>query len=396
MGLVVSLGAILALLSVAIVVTAGLALRLASELDRAQALQAEAERQRRAAESFAAQAEGHRVEAAREAEGAAAISDFLESVLASAEPYVARHDASIADAVRWASERVDERFAGRPDLAAALHQRLASILYSRGELDASLEHARTAARLRENEERASDYLAEGNVLIEKGRYAEAETLLERAREMLEVQGSEGEQELLTALTSLGATLLYQGKYTEAELLLHRAWERRSELLGPEHPYTLTSLNNLANLLMKTGRESQALPLLRDLMEIQRRTLTTRHPNTILSIHNYADALRVLGQLEEAEGYFLEAIELDRRHLPTGHWFLGLHRSRYGELLEALGRPEEAEQELVNGHEILERALGADHDRTQRAVRALIGLHERRGDHARALEWRARLAAESPR
>ncbi len=373
--LVASAAAVVLLVTVAAIVNGRLALALAAEKEVAVAATQVARDQERAARASAERAE-------EEAAVASAIGGFLEDVLASAEPYVAPADTTVAEALSWATSRVDERFADRPQIAADVHARLASIRYGRGELADAEAEARTALALRRS-------LAEvdpvglavalgdiGTVLIDRGQLPEALQLLRESLGLFDVHADDADPRAATALTSLGALLYTKGEYDEAQPVMQRALTVRRAEHGPEHPYTLTALNNLANLYRKRGALAEATPLLREILEVSRRVLSNAHPNTITAAYNYADLLRELGQTAAAEALFREAIQLGTEHLPTGHWLLGLYRSRYGELLVTLGRPDEAERELTSGHEILARTLGQDHERTRRAAGALAELTDR--------------------
>jgi hypothetical protein len=106
---VTAVAAVVRLLVAATLVTGRQAFQLARQRDEALVLQRKADDERRAARAATLEAEQSRDEAARQAGIAEAVSGFLEDVLASAEPYLARQDASIADAVRFAAERVDKR-----------------------------------------------------------------------------------------------------------------------------------------------------------------------------------------------------------------------------------------------------------------------------------------------
>ena len=336
---------------------------------------------------------------ARERDEAQAVSGFLEDVLSSAELHVGGKDATIADAVRLAKDQADERFADRPELLAALRQRISSIHWSRGELDEAEAERRAALAASEeiaDEEplrRAAMLTSTGITLSSKGELDEAEQKLREAAELYRRHAELDDVERLTNLTGLGTLLLGRAKFAEAEPILREAFERRARVHGPEHSYTLIVRNNLANLLLQTERLSEAEAEMRALMEISRRTLAPSHPNAIQSIYNYAAVLHQLGRFAEAEPLFREVLALDVEHLPAGHWFFGLHRSRFGELLTALERWPEAEAELVAGHEVLATQLGPEHARTQRAVRALVTLYEGVGDPARAAELQARVVED---
>ena len=357
-GLVTSVASVVLLLTVATGVTARLALRLAAQRDDARSARQEAERQTGFAE---------------------AINSFLGDVLSAAEPGVGGRNASIADAIAAATEGVDERFAGQPALAAAVHAKLGKILFERGDPRAAGEQGRIAYEMLGALPGADPWaLANSAALVGQaaalsGDLDRALEVLGHALELIERHGLEEDALFGAVLNELGAALLARGRYDDAEPVLRRAYEIRLALYGPGHAETVTSQNNLAILFLKTERAAQAEPLLAQILDAWEQLGTPQHPNAITAVYNYADVSRELGRYERAEDYFLQALERGGQSLPEGHWLHGLHRSRYGELLLEMGRPDEAEPLLVDGHARLSRALGEDHERTRRVERALARL-----------------------
>jgi hypothetical protein len=75
--------------------------------------------------------------------------------------------------------------------------------------------------------------------------------------------------------------------------------------------------------------------------------------------------------------------------------------KYGLCLIALERFADAETALLEGQEILETALGPEHERTVEAISALIELYDAwheaepgKGYDAKAADWQAKLPAEN--
>jgi len=371
--LVTSVAGALVLLSAAGAVTVRLALRLARERDAA---------------------EGARREAVRQTELATSVSAFLGDLLSSAEPGVGGKDASVAESLSKAIARVDERFAGRPEHAAAVRAKLAKILYERGDPRAAGEVARVAYETLRDLPGADPWaLANSAALLGQSATAAGELdvaldVLEGALALLEEGAVEDDELFGAVLENLGAALLAEERYADAEPLLRRALEIRTALHGEGDARTLTSRNNLAILLLKSGRAAEAEPLLLAVLEAWERLGVPTHPNAITAAYNYAEVERQLGRFEAAQATFLEVLERGERGLPENHWLRSLHRSRYGELLLDLGRLDEAEPILVESHAKLSRLLGEDHERTRRAAEALARLRRLRDEPGSAPERRA--------
>jgi tetratricopeptide (TPR) repeat protein len=95
----------------------------------------------------------------------------------------------------------------------------------------------------------------GQLYTLQSRYAEAESLLQRAMMLWEAM----DREHLCAVGTLsGLAQLYarQGKYTEAESLFRRALAILEQWQGREHPDTLATARDYANLLEKMQREEE--------------------------------------------------------------------------------------------------------------------------------------------
>ncbi len=401
--LVASAAAIFVLLVAGVIVTSSLAVELARQRDQARRGQTDAENARavadeaRGAAEAARQAEAAaRIKAEREARIANAVGGFLEDIFSAGSPYIGRHDMTVAEALDIAAQRVGEKLAGEPEVAASVRQRLSDTYYSLGKLDAALEQARQSLahlELLDNPSPAvlvQGYSATAQVLLAKGDKVEAESLL-RAAGTLAAQALPADDPLrLTVMTNYGALLFSLGRYDEAEPLMRHTYEQRLALHGAEHPYTLTALNNLANVTKRAGHVDEGERLMRLNMERHRAAIGDRHPNTITGIYNYADLLRELGRYPESERLFSECVNLGIQHLPTGHWLIGLYRSGFGELLREMRRFDEAEPHLLEGYQILRQQLGAEHERTQRAARRIVTLYEDWDRPDAAAEWRARL------
>jgi tetratricopeptide (TPR) repeat protein len=75
-------------------------------------------------------------------------------------------------------------------------------------------------------------------------------------------------------------LLDQGKYNEAEKTLRAVVEVRSQLFGPEHPDTLRSQNRLAYAVWRQGRFKDAQTDFRQLVAVQEKVLGPDNPDTL--------------------------------------------------------------------------------------------------------------------
>ena len=187
----------------------------------------EARRQRRAAlEQMDAQAEVNRF--------------LTEDLLGAASPERSGRDATVLDLLQRASQRIDERFAGRPLVAASIHQAVGGALGELGEFDAAERHLERALALRrasmgaDSPDAVRTEITAASLLGRRERYAEARPVLEAAVTRARLFLGADAPELYTALNDLGVTLDSLGLPKDAEPVLMR---RSTDSGGSSEPRT---------------------------------------------------------------------------------------------------------------------------------------------------------------
>src|SRR5205085_2204362 len=96
----------------------------------------------------------------------------------------------------------------------------------------------------------------GHYLCDRGQYAQAESLLQRALALREqVLGLE-HPDTASTLNELAWLYYLQDKYTQAEQLVQPALARFERVLGSEHPEVAYTLNILAGVYMYEGKYAQ--------------------------------------------------------------------------------------------------------------------------------------------
>jgi ATP/maltotriose-dependent transcriptional regulator MalT len=117
--------------------------------------------------------------------------------------------------------------------------------------------------------------------------------------------------------------------------------------GEQARPTLTTMNNLGLLLVQDKRPAEGLPFLQD-------TLKGLQATT-----------------------------------PPDHWIIGASKTYVAQCLIELGRLDEAEKLLNESYGMLKEKMGEKHGRTREAAMELGKLWEKRGDAAKAAEWKER-------
>ncbi|MFH1418459.1 MAG: tetratricopeptide repeat protein, partial [Planctomycetota bacterium] len=241
----------------------------------------------------------------------------------------------------------------------------------------------------------------GALLKRMGRLSDAELYHREALEGYRRVLGDDHPDTLVSISSMGHLLKLMGKLANAEPYYREALQGQRRVLGDDDPRTLTSMNNMGSLLLAMGKFTEAEPYHREALEGKRRVLGDDHPDTLTSIHNMGGLLRDQGRLEEAEGLGEEAVRRARETMPMGHWITAAFLSEHARTLAAMERFAEAEAEMLEAHEMLVAALGAEHKRTIGLIKSLTDLYDAwhaaepaKGYDAKAAQWRKQLPATS--
>ena len=165
--------------------------------------------------------------------------------------------------------------------------------------------------------------------------------------------------------AMGAYLLERGQYALADPLLQKALELRRSLLGDEHEDIADSLDRAARSHELQGRYGEAEPLYQEALAMRKRLLGEEHPDVAQSLNNLAALYRDQGRYADAEPYLSEALRIWRQSLGNEHHLVGRGTENLGILYAAEGRTEEARSLYQQALAILEPKLGVEHAWTVR-------------------------------
>ncbi len=138
--------------------------------------------------------------------------------------------------------------------------------------------------------------AAGLYLRDRGQYAQAEPLLERALALRQQVLGPEHPETASTLNALAGLYILQGNYQQAEQLLQPALAGFERVLGPEHPEVATALNTLAAAYMYEGKYAQAEPLYQRALAMREQALGKSHPLVAESLNNLAVLYEYPGQV----------------------------------------------------------------------------------------------------
>ena len=226
----------------------------------------------------------------------------------------------------------------------------------------------------------------------QGRYDEAITFFERTLAGYEKHLGVNHPKTLTSVDNLARVHSSQGRYEEAEALCRRALVGKEKHLGTNHPNTLTSVSNLALVYTSQGRYEEAEALCRRAIVGKEKHLGTDHPNTLISVGNLALVYTLQGRYEEAEALCRRAIVGEEKHLGTDHPNTLISVGNLADLYGLQGRHEEAESLFQRALAGMEKCLGSDHPYTHTSMHCLTSLYEAQGRYDEADLLRARVSA----
>ena len=119
----------------------------------------------------------------------------------------------------------------------------------------------------------------GMVYSRRGRWQDADALLNSARELWRRTFGEEHAETLRTIDQLGDVCFRRGDFAEAETLLTKAFEARRRVLGPDHPDSLRSAVHVAELYREIGRSAEAESMFVETLATERKLFGDEHPDT---------------------------------------------------------------------------------------------------------------------
>ena len=387
--------------------------------------------------------------AENEAAKAQAVNRFMRETLSAASPFEQGIEVTVAEALDQATVRISESFTEQPGVEAEVRHTIGDTYNALGRYDEaeplletalemrtelagpdSPESIETMASLAQLAWRQADHdlaiargeeLLEarrrvygdpssdvavtldflGRVLIEAGRYEEAEKVVQEAFDMsLEVHGEQSVQtagcyqnmsvleetwrqdyvkaEELTrkeigirravqggdtmesagALNNLGIYIMLQGRLEDAAEIIEEANAAVRRLAGDRHPELAKGLENLGNVHFRLGNYDKTLALLAEVIEMRREVLGDDSPQVARGLTNLGAVYRVSGRLDLAEETLRDAVvRMERAYGPEHTDVASVHRT-LGLVLWKLGRLDDAETELRTAFTIAEAAFPA--------------------------------------
>jgi eukaryotic-like serine/threonine-protein kinase len=146
----------------------------------------------------------------------------------------------------------------------------------------------------------------GRVLIESGKYQEAIPVLNDA---VSTQSAADPQSFALANTmrALADAHLYLGRYAQADSLNQRALAMDRKIYGDAHPQVSDDLHNLSEIQELRGHYSEAERFDREALQIAERWYGKDHPDTASRMASLAGTLIYEGRFQEANQLLVPAL-----------------------------------------------------------------------------------------
>jgi tetratricopeptide (TPR) repeat protein len=197
-------------------------------------------------------------------------------------------------------------------------------LYLDGDYDQSAKVLRDAVdlarqRLDSTSALRSEALTDfANVLVQFGKYPEAEALCNEALLAERKSGQDASPLLAQTLDALGGAYFYSGDLAAAEAPYRESLRLREQTFGMHHALTALSLDDLGVVLYQSGRYDEALKVYQQALPIDREVYGAEHPEVATVLSNIGRAALMVGRVDDAEPLLRQALMMKEKFQGETH------------------------------------------------------------------------------
>ncbi len=316
--------------------------------------------------------------AQRESEKLEQVSDFLQRILAGANPLQSGgHEITVRQALDAAAARIEAELGSQPEIQAAVHATIGRAYHGAGLYEPAERHLRRSLELCAASraapaggtqasqpaavvESALTSIDLADLLRDRGRYVQAEQLYRTALQTISAQPGANDADVAAAQARLGSLLAHMGNFADAEWLLRESLATRRRLLGERHPDVTESLTDLAGMLMRKGASDESEAILTQTLATQRRWHGNEHPLVAETLNDLGALAYARGRHAEAEALYREALAMRRKLLGDQHPAVAGSLNDLAVLLRATGDVAAAESLHRQALDLRRRLLGGHH------------------------------------
>lgn len=200
----------------------------------------------------------------------------------------------------------------------------------------------------------------GALYCDQARYQQAESFYQRALAIREQKFGLNHSSVAEVLNNLGVLYWLQSEYDMAEPLFRRALAINEHVHGEFHPHVADCLSNLGVLSLNQREYVEAEPLLQQAITIYGHVLGPLHPDLANTLNELAIVYREQERYEYSEALFLHALSIREQILGSNHPELAKSLNNLAILYRYQERYTEAEPLLQRALSIREQSLGPTH------------------------------------
>jgi len=331
--------------------------------------------------------------ALREAQAKGTVADFLKDLFKVSSPGESRGNSITArELLDKAAGTIDARLSDQPDIQAELDSIMGEVYLNLGLYAPAESLCEKALDIRkhvlgpEHPDTLASMTLLGRIRLEKGRYADAESLLAETLQIGTRSLGLDHPIVRQTMGLLAGVYWRQRRNSEAETLYGQELEIENRLLGPDHGDTIGTKMNLANVYSAQGRYVEAERLQRQGLESFTRLLGPEHDKSVTAMLVLANNLDDLGRAPEAERLLVEALAIRKRVLGPEHPGTLLVMGNLANLYLTEKRLPEAERLQLESFETEKRVLGPRHPQTIWTMYNLACTASLLGERAKAMGW----------
>ena len=120
------------------------------------------------------------------------------------------------------------------------------------------------------------------------------------------------RKIATVYNNIGLIYQSQGKYDEALTWLNKAREIREKVFGFQHPSTAGTYNNIGLIYKSQGKFDEALTWFNKARDIDEKVVGFQHPTTATIYNNIGSIYKSQGKFDEALTWFNKARDIDEK------------------------------------------------------------------------------------
>ncbi len=223
----------------------------------------------------------------------------------------------------------------------------------------------------------------GTYLYERGPYALAEPLYQRALSMREQMVGEAHPSSVQSMAHLASLYFRQGEFAAAEALYQRALPLAEQQTRAEQPLLVEVLRGLAGVYVDQGKYAQAESLYQRALHIWEQLVESEQVRLFTVLTGLAFVQAQQGKCVEAELLSQRALRFLERHLGPDHPLVATALLGLVQIITLKDEYAQVEPLNLRALRIRQQYFGPEHPQVASALHALARLYTGQGKYAEA-------------